>query len=83
METIKYIVVVLSIVAGIGVLRNPLKVWPNTLAGISYLGGAAGSLFQNAWWPLLTGWIVSLCFQGICAVMMARGAFNNQINIAD
>jgi hypothetical protein len=80
MEVVRFIVVGLSVWAGISVLRNPLKVWPNTLAGVFYFAGAIGAVLLNAWWPLLAGWVGSLSLQGLCAGLMAKGSFNEQIN---
>jgi hypothetical protein len=80
-EILRYILIGLSVIAGLNVLRNPLKVWPNTIAAVSYFAGAAGSLFLSSWWPILGGWIVSLSFQGLLVVLMGRGVFNRQINI--
>jgi hypothetical protein len=80
MEILRYALIALSILAGISVLRNPLRVWPNTLAGISYFLGAIASILLFAWWPILVGWIVSLALQGVCALMMSKGLFNEKIN---
>jgi hypothetical protein len=80
-EVLRYVVVVLSLMAGIRVLRNPLRVWPSTAAGLLYFAGAAGSLLTRSWWPLLAGWAGSLVLQGICTAMIAKGVFNAQINI--
>jgi hypothetical protein len=80
MEIVRYIVVGLSVLAGIDVLRNPIKVWPNTLAGLCYFAGVAGSLLLKSWWPLLGGWIGSLSMQALCTLLIAKGAFAEHIN---
>jgi hypothetical protein len=80
MEIMRYIVVGLSFLAGINVLRNPIKVWPNTLAGLSYFAGSAASVAFSSWWPLLCGWIGSLSMQALCTALIARGVFAEHIN---
>ena len=80
MELVRYALVTLAVMAGFSVFRNPLKVWPNTLAGLSYFAGAGGSLLMQAWWPVLAGWIVSLALQGLCTIMMLKGAFKERVN---
>jgi hypothetical protein len=80
MEVVRYGLVILAVMAGISVLRNPLKVWPNTLAAVSYFGGAGGSILMHSWWPIVAGWAASLSVQAVCTIMMAKGVFNEQIN---
>ncbi|MGH7501819.1 MAG: hypothetical protein ACREL7_08690, partial [Longimicrobiales bacterium] len=63
-ELFRYGAVILSVIAGVRVLRNPLRVWPNTMAGVSYFAGAAAAVILGAWWPIIAGWGASLAFQG-------------------
>jgi hypothetical protein len=79
-ELVRFGLPSVAAMAGISVLRNPIKVWPNTLAGLTYLMSAAASLLLGAWWPLIAGWVISLALQGLCMSMMARGAFDGVIN---
>ena len=48
MDVLRYVFIAFTVLAGISVLRNPLKVWPNTLAGLSYFVGAAGALLFSS-----------------------------------
>ena len=80
METIRYLFIGLAVVAAVSVFRNPLKVWPNTIAGILYLLGAASSLLLRAWWPLIAGWCLSLGMQALCVYLIGKGTFSAQVN---
>jgi hypothetical protein len=80
MEILRYALLILAVLAGISVLRNPLRVWPNTLAGIVYFTGALVSLVLRNWWPLIVAWAFSLALQAACTIMIAKGVFNEQIN---
>lgn len=82
MEILRFIVIGLAIIAGLNVLRNPIRVWPNTLAGFSYFVGAAASIYLKVWWPLLAGWLGSLAFQCLCTVLIAKGEFSEKTNSA-
>ena len=70
----------LSVIAGIDVLSNPIREPVNTLAGLSYFAGAGGCALLGSWWPLLAGWIFSLVLQGVSTSLLVKGAFNEQVN---
>lgn len=80
MEIVRYVLAGVSILAGFSVLRNPIREPINTLAGLTYFAGAAGTIILAAWWPVLVGWIGSLFLQGVSAFLIAKGVFNDRIN---
>lgn len=81
MSSALYVFMGLSVLAGISVLRNPLQVWPNILAGLSYFAGAGAAYGLRSWWPILAGWLISLSLQALCMALLARGVFDRQVNL--
>jgi hypothetical protein len=77
---IHLVAVILSVVAGIGVLRNPIKTPLNIIAGCCYIVAAIAAFWLNRWWPLPVGWIASLSIQGVEMWRFARGHYNERVN---
>ncbi len=72
--------VVLSVMAGVGVLRNPIKTPLNMIAGCSYIVAAGAACLLQSWWPLPVGWIGSLSIQGVEMWRFSRGHYNDRVN---
>lgn len=72
--------IVLSVVAGIGVLRNPIRVGLNVLAGLSYFVAAIAAFLLDEWWPFAAGWGLSLSLQGLCTWRMCKGKYRYEID---
>lgn len=79
-DILHLVAILLSILATVGVLRNPLRTLLNTLAGTSYAAGAVAAFLLDSWWPLLAGWVLSLTLQAIMTRRMAQGRYNEKIN---
>ena len=79
-DILHLVAILLSVLAAVGVLRNPLRTLLNTLAGTSYAAGAVAAFVQDSWWPLLAGWVLSLALQAVMARRVAQGHYNERIN---
>jgi len=79
-NVIHLVAVGLSVVAGVGVLRNPVKTPLNIVAGCCYIVAAAAAFWLHRWWPLPVGWVASLSIQGIEMWRFARGHHNDRLN---
>lgn len=79
-SVIHLVAAILSVVAGIGVLRNPIKTPLNIVAGCCYVLAAIGAYWLHRWWPLPAGWVASLSIQGIDMWLFAHGYHNDRVN---
>ena len=70
----------LSLIAGVNVLRNPIRTPLNAVQGCRYIVAAVAALWLHRWWPLPVGWAASLSSEGIEMWWVFCSHYNDRVS---